>query len=69
MGVFVREFSRAAYEAAAARAAEMLQRPELSGACIELARARLSLEQIGLPSYQALYREVDALPRHDRPSG
>jgi glycosyltransferase involved in cell wall biosynthesis len=63
VGVFVREFSAAGYESAAARASEMLRRPELSEACIALASGRLSLEQIGIPSYQALYRDVDALAR------
>jgi glycosyltransferase involved in cell wall biosynthesis len=57
VGVFVREFSRAAYEEAGARLRRLLQDPETTNRCRRLAETRYSLEA-GVAAYRDLYQEI-----------
>jgi glycosyltransferase involved in cell wall biosynthesis len=57
-GFILEEFSDPAYRTAALRLAELLAQRETSDRCVALAQSRLSLSEIGLPRYHALYRFV-----------
>jgi glycosyltransferase involved in cell wall biosynthesis len=61
VGVFVRELSPSAYEAAAREALELAREPPTRERCRAVARERLSLAEVGIPRYDELYREVAAL--------
>jgi glycosyltransferase involved in cell wall biosynthesis len=57
-GLVLEEFSDRAYRAAAAALADLLAQADTSDRCIALAQRQLSLSEIGLPRYRALYRFV-----------
>jgi glycosyltransferase involved in cell wall biosynthesis len=58
VGVLVADRTIEAYGTAALRAAELIGDPKTPGRCIQLAREELSLREVGIPRYQALYREI-----------
>jgi glycosyltransferase involved in cell wall biosynthesis len=60
VGVVLTEFTEAAYRRAAADLATLIEDPLITERCIALARARLSLSEVGLPRYRALYERVAA---------
>lgn len=60
-GVVLEGFSNSAYRSAAAELAKLLADEDTSDRCVALARQHLSLRDIGLPRYRALYRLVGAL--------
>ncbi|MFZ0384952.1 MAG: glycosyltransferase, partial [Solirubrobacteraceae bacterium] len=59
-GVVLTEFTEAAYRRAAAELTTLIEDPLTTERCIALARARLSLSEVGLPRYRALYEHVAA---------
>jgi len=60
VGALVAEFTEAAYEAAAATVAELRADPATRERCLATAREQLSLHEVGIPRYDALYRRVGA---------
>jgi glycosyltransferase involved in cell wall biosynthesis len=63
VGVLVEGFADDDYRAAATELRALMADPATAGRCRALARARLSLAEIGIPRYDALYREVSARRR------
>jgi len=59
-GIVLDDFSRRAYRDAARELASMLADPTTAGRCVATAREHLSLHEIGIPRYDALYRAVGA---------
>jgi glycosyltransferase involved in cell wall biosynthesis len=59
-GVVLTEFTDAAYRRAAGELTALIDDPRTAERCIALARARLSLAEVGLPRYRALYEHVAA---------
>jgi glycosyltransferase involved in cell wall biosynthesis len=57
-GVLVEAFSSPAYDEAAAEVARLVADPEARERCRRLARERLSLDEVGIPRYDRLYRAV-----------
>jgi glycosyltransferase involved in cell wall biosynthesis len=57
-GIVLSEFSDRAYRTGACELASMLEDPATLGRCIMAAQERLSLREIGIPRYDALYRAV-----------
>ncbi len=57
-GIVLDDFSRRAYRAGADRLASMLADPTTASRCVAAAREHLSLREIGIPRYDALYRVV-----------
>jgi glycosyltransferase involved in cell wall biosynthesis len=58
VGAIVPEFQAPAYRAAARRLGEMLGRPETAQRCRALAHDHLSLEEVGIPLYDRMYRRL-----------
>jgi glycosyltransferase involved in cell wall biosynthesis len=58
LGVLVSDFSAAAYEDAARKVAALMRDPGSAARCVAVARERLSLQNVGIPRYDALYRRV-----------
>jgi glycosyltransferase involved in cell wall biosynthesis len=59
-GVVMTEFDAGARRRAAAQLRSLIEDPATPGRCQALARERLSLQQIGIPRYRALYERVAA---------
>ncbi|HVS29614.1 MAG TPA: glycosyltransferase [Solirubrobacteraceae bacterium] len=69
LGVLVSEFDDAAYRATAQRIAALAADPAVAERCREAAREQLSLEGVGIPRYDSLYRRVARAPsRNYEPS-
>jgi len=62
-GLILDDFSTAAYREAARELASMLADPATAGRCVATADEHLSLEGIGIPRYDSLYRAVARTPR------
>ncbi len=60
VGVLVRDLEPGAYEAAAREILELAGDAEARERCRSVARAELSLTEVGIPRYDRLYREVAA---------
>jgi len=58
VGVLVRELAAAGYETAAQAALALAADPEARERCRQVAREALSLEEVGIPRYDGLYRTV-----------
>jgi glycosyltransferase involved in cell wall biosynthesis len=61
-GIVLTDFSSRAYRAAAGELASMLADPRTATRCVATAREHLSLREIGIPRYDALYRAVARAP-------
>jgi glycosyltransferase involved in cell wall biosynthesis len=61
-GIVLSDFSSRAYRGAACELASMLADTTTVGRCVAVARERLSLREIGIPRYDALYRAVAGVP-------
>jgi glycosyltransferase involved in cell wall biosynthesis len=57
-GVLVKEFGDEAYRAAARRVAELVADDRTRGRCRELAHRELSLDEVGVPRYDRMYRRL-----------
>ncbi len=66
VGVVIDAFESSEYERAAARMEALAADPECRYRCREVARSTHSLREVGIPRYDALYREVAAMARPDR---
>lgn len=62
-GLVLNAFSTPAYREAARQLASMLADPATPARCVATAQERLSLEAIGIPRYDTLYRAVARAPR------
>jgi glycosyltransferase involved in cell wall biosynthesis len=62
VGILVRDVVPDAYEPAARAALELARDPQARERCRAVARSRLSLAEVGIPRYDAMYREVAGLP-------
>lgn len=60
VGVVTEEFTPAAYRAALERVRTLLANPATAERCRKLAHERYSLDSVGIPRYDALYREIAA---------
>jgi glycosyltransferase involved in cell wall biosynthesis len=60
VGVLIEELSEPAYESAAAAVEALRADPGARERCLAVARARLSLREVGIPRYDALYRRLAA---------
>lgn len=58
VGVLIDDFSEPAYESAAIAAEALRAEPGARERCLGVARRRLSLREVGIPRYDALYRRV-----------
>jgi glycosyltransferase involved in cell wall biosynthesis len=58
VGVVVEQFDDAAYERAAATILEQATDPEIRARCRQVAHERFSLQEVGIPRYDALYRAL-----------
>jgi glycosyltransferase involved in cell wall biosynthesis len=58
LGVIVDDFSAPAYQAAARKIDDLAQDPAIRERCRAVARERLSLQLVGIPRYDRLYRAV-----------
>jgi glycosyltransferase involved in cell wall biosynthesis len=58
LGVLVEDFASHAYEAAANAVQALAHDPAARNRCQAVARDRLSLQEVGIPRYDQLYREV-----------
>jgi hypothetical protein len=58
VGAVVPEFSAEAYRAAARRVGELLRDTATAKRCNELARRDLSLDDVGIPRYDRMYRAL-----------
>lgn len=56
VGALVEDFSTAAYEAATAAVEALREDPATRERCLAVAREQLSLREVGIPRYDALYR-------------
>lgn len=61
-GIVLSDFSSRAYRGAACELAAMLADPTMASRCVATAREHLSLREIGIPRYDALYGAVAAGP-------
>jgi glycosyltransferase involved in cell wall biosynthesis len=61
IGVLVRDLDPSAYETAVRQAVELARDPAARERCRSVARAELSLTEVGIPRYDRLYREVATL--------
>jgi glycosyltransferase involved in cell wall biosynthesis len=61
-GIVLSDFSSRAYRAGACELASMLADATTATRCVETARKHLSLREIGIPRYDALYRTVARAP-------
>jgi glycosyltransferase involved in cell wall biosynthesis len=61
VGVIVERFTEGCYGPAAERMVELGSDPETRERCRQIARDRYSLQDVGVPSYDDLYRSVAAL--------
>jgi len=59
-GIVLTEFTDQAYRRAAGELAALIDDPRTAERCTALARERVSLAQVGLPRYRALYQHVAA---------
>lgn len=66
VGVIAETFSERDYEACAGRALELAADPACRERCRAVAREAYSLRDVGIPRYDALYREVARLPGSGR---
>jgi glycosyltransferase involved in cell wall biosynthesis len=62
VGVIVDEFSERTYDSAARRILELAAAPECAERCRAVAREAFSLEEVGIPRYDRLYRELAQAP-------
>jgi glycosyltransferase involved in cell wall biosynthesis len=60
VGALVEDFSAEGYEAAAGAVGALRDDPAVPERCLAVARQRLSLRDVGIPRYDALYRRVAA---------
>jgi glycosyltransferase involved in cell wall biosynthesis len=60
VGVLIRDLDPSAYESAARQVIELAADPAARQRCRSVARAELSLTEVGIPRYDRLYREVAA---------
>jgi glycosyltransferase involved in cell wall biosynthesis len=60
VGVLVDDFSELGYESAAIAAEALRAEPGVRERCLTVAREQLSLREVGIPRYDALYRRVAA---------
>lgn len=60
VGVLIDDFNELSYESAAIAAEALRAEPGARERCIAVARERLSLREVGIPRYDALYRRVAA---------
>jgi len=60
VGVLVRELVDSGYDAAARAVNELARAPDTAARCRDVARQELSLEAVGVPRYDRLYRQVAA---------
>jgi glycosyltransferase involved in cell wall biosynthesis len=60
VGALVENFTEPGYEAAAAAITALREEPATRERCLGTARAQLSLREVGIPRYDALYRRVAA---------
>jgi gamma-glutamylcysteine synthetase len=58
LGALVEDFASHAYEAAANAVQALAHDPAARNRCQAVARDRLSLQEVGIPRYDQLYREV-----------
>jgi glycosyltransferase involved in cell wall biosynthesis len=63
VGALVEELSEEGYEAAAAAIETLREDPDTRERCLKVARKQLSLREVGIPRYDALYRKVAAETR------
>ena len=56
--MLVRDFSASAYETATRDILALATDPDCAARCRKVARARLSLEEVGIPRYDRLYTEL-----------
>jgi glycosyltransferase involved in cell wall biosynthesis len=68
VGVVVEGFSEPVYERVAARVRELVADPASRARCREVARGVYSLEEVGIPRYDRIYRRL-AQPSGDGRSG
>jgi len=61
VGALVGDFSSQAYEAAVGIVRELREDPSAQQRCAAVARENLSLREVGIPRYDALYRRLAAL--------
>jgi len=61
VGALVEGFATPAYEAAAETVRELRRDPDLRERCGAVARRGLSLREVGIPRYDALYRRIAAM--------
>jgi Glycosyltransferase Family 4 len=66
VGVIVEEFGERGYELGATRIRELAADPTTGERCREVARELFSLEDVGIPRYDALYRRLAAGTGRDR---
>jgi glycosyltransferase involved in cell wall biosynthesis len=60
VGALVEDFSTSAYETAAATVEALREDPATRGRCVAVAHQQLSLRDVGIPRYDALYRRLAA---------
>jgi glycosyltransferase involved in cell wall biosynthesis len=60
VGVVVEQFDDAAYERAAVAILEQANDPQIRARCRHVAHERFSLQDVGIPRYDALYRALAA---------
>ncbi|MGE5280925.1 MAG: glycosyltransferase [Chloroflexota bacterium] len=58
VGALVEDLSTPGYEAAVATVRALRDDPDVRRRCAEVARANLSLREVGIPRYDALYRQL-----------
>lgn len=63
VGVLVRDFSESSYHAAAAAICQLCGDPLTRQRCCNIAREHLSLQSVGIPRYDELYRRVARMAR------
>ena len=67
VGVIVDAFGEPGYERAAKRIRELAADPDARARCRAVAREVFSLEEVGIPRYDRLYRRLAGLGRAVRP--
>lgn len=60
-GALVEDFSTPAYEAAVRAVRELRDDPDTRQRCAAVARENLSLREVGIPRYDALYRQIASM--------
>jgi glycosyltransferase involved in cell wall biosynthesis len=61
VGVIVERFDDAAYEQAAGAIADLASDPDIRERCRQVAHSVFSLQEVGIPRYDALYRAIAAM--------